>query len=1118
MSVALKHGMERSKASPDDRFAAVADLAPVGIFQTDADGNCLFVNRRWCQLAGLTPSQAAGRGWAAALHPDDRERVFDRWYTAARTGTEFQEEYRFQSPDGCIRWLQGSAVATRDAAGATTGYLGTVTDVTEHRRAEEASRESARLLSLVYDHVSDCIYLLRVDGDDRYTFVSVNRVFSAVSGFAPTQVIGQPMEAVVPTANHELVRSKYRAVIAGRQSVVYTETADLPAGRRHAEITLAPIMNAAGAVTHILGTIKDMTELKREGEALRESEERFRTLADNLPAGFIYQVAHAADDLRRFTYVSRGVEFLFGVSPSAVTADPATLYGRIIPADRDRVRATEDAAMRAHSPFDCHFRIDVPRDGLKWVHCRSVPRPQPDGSDLWDGVAIDVTAQKRAEERLQAVLGSIDDHLVCYDHEWRYTYVNDKAAEVLGRSAAELLGQCIWELFPDAVGNLYYQKLHEAATTGRPVRFEHYYPPFDQWFENHAYPTTDGMTVYSADVTEYRRAEQLLDRYRLLSQHTRDIVLFVRQDGHIAEANDAAVAAYGYDREQLLAMTVLVLRDSATIGQVSAQMSQADGTGAMFETRHRRRDGSTFPVEVSSRGADVGGERLLLSIVRDITERKRADEVVLRQAAVFEIQTDAIIVTDLDGRIIDWNPASERILGYNKAEVLGKTTAMFHRPDEAATLTGDALAAVERNGVWRGEINFVRKDGTQGVCESVVKPLADGSGRVVGAVRVNRDVTDRKRAEGALREADRRKDEFLAMLAHELRNPLAPVRNAVQILNLAGPKDPTLMKARATIERQVGHMARMLDDLLDISRITRGKIRLKLEPVDLTVVLRRAAEAAMPLVKARGHELTVTAPGTPVRLSADATRLEQVFVNLISNAAKYTPDGGTIRVTVDCRDGEVAVTVADTGIGISGELLPKVFDLFVQAEQGSDRSQGGLGIGLTLVKTLTELHGGAVSVASDGPGQGAAFTVRLPQVDCDPATPQSNGAALASSTKARRILVVDDNRDAAESLATILELTGHQTAVANDGPAAVATAAQFHPNVVFLDIGLPGMDGCAVARALRDLPGMADAVLVATTGYGQEDDVRRTKAAGIDHHLVKPVDPAVILALLQSMR
>ena len=368
-----------------------------------------------------------------------------------------------------------------------------------------------------------------------------------------------------------------------------------------------------------------------------------------------------------------------------------------------------------------------------------------------------------------------------------------------------------------------------------------------------------------------------------------------------------------------------------------------------------------------------------------------------------------------------------------------------------------------------------------------------------------------RRAE-ALKDADRRKDEFLAMLAHELRNPLAPIRNGLEILRLTEGDPVAVARTRDMLRRQVEHLARLVDDLLDVSRITRGKVELRKQPVELGAALSRAVEGVRPLVDARHHKLTVVQPGRPVWAEADPARLTQVVGNLLTNAAKYSEEGGRIDLCLE-EDGEWAVVrVRDTGLGIPPEMLPRVFDLFTQVGRTLDRADGGLGIGLTLVRTLVELHGGTVQAHSDGVGKGSEFVVRLPRTTAP--GPAGTGPGAGRPVVPRRVLVVDDNPDAGDTLATLLTLAGHTVEVARGSLQAVEAARRFRPEAALLDIGLPGMSGYDLARQLRAEPFGRDLLRVALTGYGQEDDRRRATAAGFDHHLTKPADPAVLSELL----
>jgi len=392
---------------------------------------------------------------------------------------------------------------------------------------------------------------------------------------------------------------------------------------------------------------------------------------------------------------------------------------------------------------------------------------------------------------------------------------------------------------------------------------------------------------------------------------------------------------------------------------------------------------------------------------------------------------------------------------------------------------------------------------------------ADGRPQMLHGLGI--DITDQKRAVEALREADRRKDDFLATLAHELRNPLAPISSGLHILRHARHDSAATAQAREIMERQVAQMVRLVDDLLDVARITTGKVELRPEPIDLAGAIADAVETAMPLITLGGQPLQVTPPPSPIHVNADRTRLAQVFANLLNNSAKYSERGQAIQVTVTREQGDAVVRVRDAGIGIHAEMLPRIFDMFRQADRTGGRSRGGLGIGLFIVKRIVEMHGGSVEAASPGLGQGTEFVVRIPALAADEVLPAAPAVAALEPPTRRRILVVDDNADAAESLAVLLSMSGHETRLAFDGETAFAEAAGFRPEVVFLDIGMPTLDGHETARRIRAEPWGQAVVLVALTGWGQAEDRRRSKEAGFDHHLVKPADPAQVAKLIAAI-
>ena len=473
----------------------------------------------------------------------------------------------------------------------------------------------------------------------------------------------------------------------------------------------------------------------------------------------------------------------------------------------------------------------------------------------------------------------------------------------------------------------------------------------------------------------------------------------------------------------------------------------------------------------------------------------------------------AIFMLDPQGRIVTWNAGAERLKGYKAEEIIGQHFSRFYPPDPIERgWPVHELQVAKAKGRFEDEGVRVRKDGTQFWANVVITALHDEAGDFVGFSKITRDMTDRKRAEEALQKADRHKNEFLAILAHELRNPMAPLRNGLQLLRLATDPDAR-EQARAMMERQLGQMVRLVDDLLDISRISRNKLELRMARIELWAVIQNAVETARPLIEASGHTLTVTLPPAQVHLHADLLRLAQVFWNLLNNSAKYMEPGGRISLTATLQEGEAVVTVEDTGIGIPAEALPHLFEMFSQVDRNLERAQGGLGIGLALVRGLTEAHGGTVEARSAGVGKGSAFVVRLPVIQAGPVhekQPLKDGTA---SGPKRRILVVDDNRDGASSLAMLLNVMGHDTRTAHDGIKGVELAEAFRPDLIVLDIGLPKLNGLDACRRIRGMSWAKNVVIVAATGWGQDEDRRRSEEAGFDYHLVKPVDAAELTRL-----
>ena len=626
---------------------------------------------------------------------------------------------------------------------------------------------------------------------------------------------------------------------------------------------------------------------------------------------------------------------------------------------------------------------------------------------------------------------------------------------------------------------------------------------------------TSGESAQPNDRVECARQQAEADSiFRTFFEQGSYFAGLMSLDGTLLEANRISLDACGYSRDDVIGKKFWDCgwwnRSPELVAMIQEATRQAaSGTFFRRESNYFLADGSLRVVDlILSPVKDEAGNVLFIAPSgTDITDRKAVESTNARLAAIVESSDDAIISKNLNSIIMTWNGGATRLFGYTAEEAIGRSITIL-MPPERMNEEPNILERIRRGErIDHYETVRRRKDGTLLDISLTVSPLVDAQGKIVGASKIARDITDRKRAERALIEADHQKNEFLATLAHELRNPLAPIRNSLHILRLSRGDGPGAERVQEIMERQVEHMVRLVDDLLEISRITTGKIELRIEPVEIASVIRSAVETSRPAIDDHGHQLATTLPPEPLTVEADAVRLSQVIANLLNNAAKYTEQPGQIWLTVSRDCGEVVISVRDNGIGISADLLPKVFDMFTQAERSKRHSQDGLGIGLALAKRLIEMHGGRIEAKSAGEGQGSEFTLRLPlAVKQLQPTSDRPAAAPERAASGQKILVVDDNVDAALSLATLLKILGNNVRTVHDGQAALESFSSFQPVVVLLDLGMPEMNGFDVARRMRELPHFDKATLVALTGWGQEDDRRRTQEAGFEHHLVKPVN------------
>jgi PAS domain S-box-containing protein len=764
-------------------------------------------------------------------------------------------------------------------------------------------------------------------------------------------------------------------------------------------------------------------------------------------------------------------------------------------------------------------------------------------------------ARRRAEEELRkqsewlrVTLASIGDAVISTDAEGRVNFMNGVAEALTGWAQADALGHPLAEVFHivnEQTRQLVENPAQRTLREGIVVRLANHtiliskngtQRPID----DSAAPIRSadgeivGCVLVFRDVTERLRAEEALQendrQFRTLADSMPQLAWIANPDGYIFWYNRRWYEYTGTTFEQMQGWGWQSVHDPRELPKVLERWKSSIATGQSFEMVFplKGKNGTFRPflTLVSPQLDEEGRVVRWFGTNTDITETKRAEDDRQKFVMLAESITDFIGMCDLDAIPFYINQAGLEMVGLEGIKQVSSIPVReFFFPEDQSMIIDEFFPSVLQKGNAEIEVRFRHfKTGNALWMLFKVIALVDSQGNQVGLATVSRDITQRRELEDNLRqlawdlaEGNRRKDEFLATLAHELRNPLAPVRNALQLMKLAKGNPETIEQARVLMERQIAQMVRLVDDLLDVSRITRGKIDLRRERVDLGSIIQQAVETSLPAIESARQELTMKLPSQPVYLNGDAVRLVQVFSNLLNNSCKYSEPDGSISISAERQGSDVVVTVKDTGIGIPPDMLPRIFEMFTQIDRSLERSEGGLGIGLTLVQRLVELHNGSIQASSEGAGKGSQFIVRLPIVveDETPLPPLAKGESKL--TTGRRILVVDDNRDSASSLAMLLRLAGNETQTAFDGLAAVEAAAAFEPDVVLLDIGLPRLNGYEVARKIRAQPWGKEMVLVALTGWGQDEDRKKSKDAGFNGHMVKPVDHTALTKLLAEL-
>lgn len=1066
---AMRAARRRADASREFQSVTLRSIGDA-VITTDAHGRVTELNPVAEELTGWTTAAARG---------EPLERVFRIVNESTRATVEnpvakviahgrvvgLANHTILIAKDGRERPIDDSAAPIRGADGEIVGYVLVFRDISERHRAEAQGRErlaAARLLASIVESSDDAILSKSLDGVIRTWNAGATRIF----GYTADEAIGKHISLIIPRDRlHE--EDEILAKLRAGERIEHYETlrARKDGSLIPISVTISPVADEQGQVFAASKIARDIRARKDAEQALRDNEERLRLATRTGKVG-IWEWDVALD---RITWTDSLYE-LHGVDRAQFQGDVASLVALAHPEDRERVRAAIEASVASGDVYEVEYRTLRPDGTVAWIFTNAAVIRDGGRPVRLLGASLDVTERKRVEqqlregERTQRVLADIG-RLGARTGVADGMPLDELLRVVTERVRLELgVARCSFALLGRDDAAL--DRKSGPQDAGLPsTRFE-----VASGSEPFSSEGRAGRTTVIEDLAADPRTSASLARlYAPLGVRACVNVPLHREGRWLANLSVAAEAPRAWSTNEVDLLE--------TIAQhLWLVIEQARAASALMESEQRFRQlADAAPVMIWISGSDQLFQwfnTTWLTYVGRTMEREMG--VGWRE----NVHPD-----DLDGCVAT----------YATAFAARRPFSMEYR-------------LRRHDGEWR----WVLDNGI---------PRYEPNGEFSGFIGTCTDIDELRDAEEALKEADRRKDEFLATLAHELRNPLAPIRNAIQVQLVKGAPDPELRWSVEVIDRQVQHMGRLLDDLLDVSRISRQRLVMRKERVELATLVRNAIETSRPAIDAARHALEVELPPAPIELDGDRVRLAQVFSNLLNNAAKYMDEGGRIRLRAT-RDRDFAVvSVRDEGIGIAPELLPRLFEIFTQAESALDRSQGGLGIGLSLARGLVELHGGTIEARSEGLGKGAEFVVRLPAIPAAApgAEPATSAPAAALPARKRRVLVVDDLADNVESLAILLKLSGHEVDRAYGGEQALEIAEARRPDIVLLDIGMPKLNGYQVCERLRSHPWGQRMIVIALTGWGQESDRRRGEEAGFDAHLVKPLDAKLLAKLIDEL-
>lgn len=1128
----------------EQRLEIASRVGKLGIWDWDLSSDSIIWTDAVYPIHGVdqgsfTPDIA---GYTRLVHPDDRERVGAAIREALEGGAPYDIEFRTLATDGKVHWVYTNAVVVREGD-RPVRMIGATMSITERKRAEEALSASEERFRLLADNMDQLAWMADPTGQTMW----FNRQWEAFSGIPVDQIRERAKDEMHHPDHYDRVTGSLRA--AAERGEAWEDTFPLKSkdGQWHWFLSrVMPVKDTEGRVQRWFGTSTDITGLREAQERIVESEERFRLLGDSMA-----QLAWIGDENGKAIWFNKQwVEFT-GVD---LLDRPVEERGRIIhhPDHIDRVRSSHDRGVKTGRTWEETFPMRRKDGQYRWFLSRSVPVRDAEGRiTRWFGTNTDITEARAAQEQLRereerltmaadaANLGifemDLDDGTMLWENERMYAifgrtkeqgpldrrglfgdvlHPDDRASttEVLECAiASERDLRCKCRVLNEALG--------EHRTVEVAARVEH-----DE--EGRAWR----LVGVIADISDRERTVQAAGRLAAIVENSDDAVMGMDLEGNITDWNLGAERMYGYGAGEIIGQHVGILLPPDREDEEPAIIARIRRGEYVqhYETVRKRKDGTL--IEVSLSISPIRDDQRAITgiskIARDVTEERAMAREIERATEQLRLVADhmpvAVTRCSKDLRYVwvskgylDWIGLEQSAVdGKPIRDVLGPKAFETIRPYLQRVMAGERveyearLEPTSRPPCW---IN------------ATYVPVRDPETGQDGWIAVITDITRRKELEAALQDADRHKDHFLATLAHELRGPLAPLKNGLSLLEMAAGDKEMIESTRGMMERQMDHLVRLVDDLMDLNRISRGKIQLKREKTALAEVLATATEANRPAMEQAGHTLDLRLETDEVVVDGDPARLTQVFVNLLHNATKYTPSGGRIvlRLERDTRANKAVITVTDNGIGIEPEALSHVFEMFAQTDKAQKiQAGGGLGIGLNIVQRLVQMHGGSVSAQSEGDGKGSTFTVRLP---IDTASPLPGGDKPSGKTGAsptegkRRILVVDDNDDASLTMSMILKKLGNEVRTAGDGAQALQTGEAFRPDIVFMDIGMPQMDGYEACRRMRTTDWGKDITIIALSGWGQEEDRRLSMEAGFDRHVVKPIDGSTLRGILKEL-